>query len=202
MAKAKKPPPKAMHPPPRKPRNEDVRGKEHLTEEEVDQLRKTAGRLGRYGHRDATMILVGFRHGLRVTELVKLRWDQIDVAKKTIHVRRLKGSKSGTHDVSQVEVAALKKMAKSAKGPYVFPNERGGHLTRSAFTKILARAGRESKPPIAVHPHMLRHACGFHLINEGFTTRRVQDHLGHRSIVVTERYTALVADPSKKLWDD
>lgn len=191
-------------PPPRKPRNEDVRGREYLTGEEVDQLRRSAAGLGRHGHRDTTMILVAFRHGLRVSELVALRWDQVDLTKKTIYVRRKKGSKSGLQDLGRAEVNALKKLAKGATGrqAFVFRNERGGMLTPSAFYKILARAGAECDPPIAVHPHMLRHACGFHLINEGHSTRRVQDHLGHRNIAHTERYTELAPDRSKPLWDD
>jgi integrase len=80
--------------PPRKPKNEDVRGREYLTGEEVDRLRRAAAGLGRHGHRDTTMILVAFRHGLRVAELVALRWDQVDLTRKTIYVRRRKGGKS------------------------------------------------------------------------------------------------------------
>lgn len=190
--------------PPRKPRNQDVRGREYLTSEEVDQLRRSAAALGRHGERDATMILVAFRHGLRVSELVGLRWDQVDLGRKTIFVRRLKGSKNGMHDLGRSEVAALKKLSKldGGKSPFVFRNERGGKLSSSAFFKLLQRAGLNCDPPINAHPHMLRHACGFHLINEGHSTRRVQDHLGHRNIAHTERYTELAPDRGARLWDD
>jgi type 1 fimbriae regulatory protein FimE len=201
MAKKEEP---AKNPPPKKPKNDDVRGKEYLTEEEVDQLRRTAGALGRHRHRDATMILVAFRHGLRVSELVKLRWDQVDLSKKTVYVRRLKDSKSGLQDLGRTEANALKKLARESKGPqtYVFRNERGGSLTPNAFYKLLQRAGLSCDPVISVHPHMLRHACGYHLINEGHSTRRIQDHLGHRNIQHTERYTELAPDRGRKLWDD
>lgn len=190
--------------PPRKPRNESVRGREYLTSDEVDRLRRAAGSLGRHRDRDAAMILVGFRHGLRVSELVGLRWDQVDPARKALYVRRLKGSKNGTHDLGRSELAALKRLHKlnDGRSPFVFRNERGGPLTPNAFYKLLARAGRHCEPPIQVHPHMLRHACGFHLINEGHSTRRVQDHLGHRNIAHTERYTELAPDRGATLWDD
>ena len=199
MSEATRPPA-----PPRKPRNADVRGREYLTIEEVEQLRRSAAALGRHGERDSTMILVGFRHGLRVSELVGIRWDQVDFARKTLKVNRLKGSKGGMHDLGRSEVTALKRLQKANAGrsPYVFRNERGGKLGPSAFYKLLARAGLNCDPPIAVHPHMLRHACGFHLINEGHSTRRVQDHLGHRNIAHTERYTELAPDRGARLWDD
>jgi type 1 fimbriae regulatory protein FimB/type 1 fimbriae regulatory protein FimE len=189
---------------PRKPRNAEVRGREYLTAEEVERLRRSALALGRYPERDAAMILLAFRHGLRVSELVGIRWDQVDFGRKTLKVNRLKGSRNGTHDLGRSELQALKKLERSNGGrsPFVFRNERGGKLSPSGFFKILARAGRNCDPPIACHPHMLRHACGFHLINEGHSTRRVQDHLGHRNIAHTERYTELCPDRSARLWDD
>jgi type 1 fimbriae regulatory protein FimE len=201
METAEKPPKPT---PPRKPKNADVRGREYLTIEEVEQLRRAAGELGRHGERDAAMILVAFRHGLRVSELVGIRWDQVDFTRKTIKVNRLKGSKNGMHDLGRTEVTALKKLQKAGAGrsPFVFRNERGGKLSPSAFFKLLQRAGLNCDPPISVHPHMLRHACGFHLINEGHSTRRVQDHLGHRNIAHTERYTELAPDRGATLWDD
>jgi integrase len=198
MAKAKKPPPK-------KPKNVEVRGREYLTLEEVDRLRAAVAAVGRHRERDAAMVLLAFRHGLRVSELVALRWDQLDLGKKTVYVRRSKGSRNGTHDLGRSEVASLKKLARAAdagKSPYVFRSERGGKLTPSAFFKLLARAGAHCEPPIVVHPHMLRHACGYFLINEGHSTRRVQDHLGHRNIAHTERYTELAPDRGASLWDD
>jgi type 1 fimbriae regulatory protein FimB/type 1 fimbriae regulatory protein FimE len=190
--------------PPRKPSWE---GYKYLTEREVELLREAAGRIGRHRHRDRTMILIAFRHGLRVTELIRLRRKDINLPEQTIYVKRLKGSRSGTHDLARTEVTALKRLFKESKEPgredFLFQNERGGGLTRSAFFKLLSRAGRACDPPIAVHPHMLRHGCGYHLINQGEPTRRIQDHLGHRHIAVTEKYTELAPDRlRRKLWDD
>jgi type 1 fimbriae regulatory protein FimB/type 1 fimbriae regulatory protein FimE len=209
MAKSK-PPTKAG--PPRKRKYDEVRGVKHVTSDQVEQLVRAAGRIGRHRHRDATMILHAFRHGYRVSELIGLRRDQVNLAEQTVYLKRLKGSKSGTHDLSRREVTAFKKLFKDndrpalvkkhGRQPWAFLNERGGRLTRSAFFKLLARAGQACDPPIAVHPHMLRHGCGYHLINEGITTRRVQDHLGHRNISVTEKYTELAPGGGKPLWDD
>jgi integrase len=150
------------------------------------------------------LILLAFRHGLRVSELVGIRWDQVDFHRMTIKINRLKGSRNGTHDLGRSELQALPKLEKSNAGrsAFVFRNERGGKLSASGFYKLLARAGANCDPAIAVHPPMLRHACGFHLINAGHSTRRVQDHLGHRNVAHTERYTELCPDRSAKRWDD
>lgn len=193
-----------MSGPPAKPRNVDVRGREYLTGEEVERLRRAALSLGRHGDRDSAMILLAYRHGLRVSELVGLRWDQVDFTRKTIYIRRLKGSRNGTHDLGRSEVTVLKRLdrANAGRSAFVFANERGGALSRWAVDKVLRRAGAHCDPPIVVHCHMLRHACGYELINDGVTTRRVQDHLGHRSIVHTERYTELAPDRGSRLFED
>jgi type 1 fimbriae regulatory protein FimB/type 1 fimbriae regulatory protein FimE len=190
--------------PPRKPKNRDVRGREYLTADEVDRLRRAARTVGRYPDRDEGLILLGFRHGFRVSELVDVRWDQVDLERKTIYCRRLKGSKNGTHDLGRAEVTILRRLFKANGGrsAFVFANERGGKLSRWAVDKILRRAGSLCDPAIVVHPHMLRHAIGFHLINEGHSTRRVQDHLGHRQIQHTERYTELAPAGGRRLFED
>lgn len=189
--------------PPRKPRNADRRGREHLTPAEVDQLRAAAARIGRHGPRDAAMILVGFRHGLRVSELVELRRDQVDLAAGLLHVRRSKRGTPSTHPLGGPEIRALRALLRDqAESPYVFVSERGAPLTDSAFRKIVARAGVEAGLEFPVHPHMLRHACGFKLANEGRDTRAIQHYLGHRNIQHTVRYTALAGDRFKDFWKD
>src|SRR6476659_6784643 len=70
---------------PRRRPNAEIRTREHLTEAEIEKLIKAAGK-SRWGHRDATMILVAYRHGFRVSELVDLRWDQIDFHHARVHV--------------------------------------------------------------------------------------------------------------------
>jgi len=189
--------------PPVKPTSEAaLGGREHLTEEEVEALIRAAGSVGRHRHRDSTMILVAYRRGFRVSELVGLRREHYDASRKTLMIRRLKGSKSGTHELSRREVTAINRLLRSSDGPFIFANERGGKLTPNAFYKVVQRAGVRAGLALPVHPHMLRHACGFHIINEGHSTRVAQEHLGHRNIRHTERYTELCPERLGRVWDD
>jgi site-specific recombinase XerD len=194
----------AKSPPPARRENKEVRGREHLTEEEVDRLMKAARAVGRHGHRDSTMILIAYTHGLRVTELVRLRWDQIDLKAGTIYCKRLKGSLSGTHPLRRIETASLKKLGGDRRG-LVFRSERGTAISDSGFRKIVARAAIDAKIGVeGVHPHMLRHGCGFKLTNEGHDTRAIQAWLGHKNIANTVKYTELAPDRFLKLkfWED
>ncbi len=177
--------------------------REHLTPQEVEKLIKAASRVGRYGHRDATLILIAFRHGLRVSELVALRWDQIDLEQGLLHVSRLKNGVPSTHPIRGPEIRALRRLRRGyGTSPYVFTTERRGAMTDSSVRKIIARAGEQAKLGFPVHPHMLRHACGFKLANEGHDTRAIQHYLGHRNIQHTVRYTELAADRFKRFWRD
>jgi type 1 fimbriae regulatory protein FimB/type 1 fimbriae regulatory protein FimE len=138
------------------------RDREHLTELEVQRLIKAA-RGNRHGHRDATMILIGFRHGLRVSELCGLQWASIEFETGTIHVRRAKGGEAATHPLLGDELRALRELKRQSPSPFVFASERGGPFTPSGFAKLLGRAGDEAKIGFKVHPHMLPHACGYAL---------------------------------------
>lgn len=189
--------------PPRRVSNRERRTREHLTPQEVEKLIRAASRLGRYGHRDATLTLIAYRHGLRVSELVALRWDQIDLDQGLLHVSRLKNGTPSTHPLRGPEIRALRRLRREyALSPYVFMTERRGAMTDSAVRKIIARAGDDAQLGFPVHPHMLRHACGFKLANEGHDTRAIQHYLGHRNIQHTVRYTELAADRFKLFWSD
>lgn len=194
---------KARAKPPRKLRNSERRSREFLTPEEVEQLQTAAGRSGRHGHRDATMILLAYRHALRVSELVSLRWDQIDFKQGLLHVRRRKNGRASTHPVHGPELRALRRLAREyPASPYVFVSERQGPLTDSNVRTMVARAGLAAKLPFPVHPHMLRHAAGFKLANDGQDTRAIQHYLGHKNIAHTVRYTDLSAERFKGFWKD
>lgn len=188
--------------PPRRRRNADVRSREHLTPDEVERLIKVAAQPGRHSHRDATLILVAYRHGLRVSELVTLRWDQLDFKQGLLHISRVKNGQASTHPLRGPEIRALHRLRREYAGLYVFATERGGPMNTSTVRKIVTRAGRLAKLPFPVHPHMLRHACGYKLANEGHDTRAVQHYLGHRNIQHTVRYTDLAPDRFKTFWRD
>jgi integrase len=175
--------------------NGTVRPREHLTEREIDRLMTVARQDGRYGHRDASAILVAFRHGLRASELCALQWDQIDFTRKTIRIQRVKGGDPSTHYLSNSELRALRRLQReNPPGPHLFVSERGGPVTTAWFRKMFARLGERTGMPFSIHPHMLRHSCGFKFANEGKDTRSLQAYLGHRSINSTVRYTAMAPD--------
>jgi type 1 fimbriae regulatory protein FimB/type 1 fimbriae regulatory protein FimE len=195
----------ARQAPPKRVANATRRDREHLTESEAELLYQSAKRYGRHGHRDALMIWMGFRHGLRVGELVALRWTaNIDFDSGTIRVERLKNGVSSVHPLGERELRGLRKLQKAQQGRYVFVNERGAPVTELGFRKTLGRIAA-TVPALAgleVHPHMLRHSCGYALANKGMDTRSLQHYLGHRCIDHTVLYTAMSATRFDGVWND
>ena len=192
------------HAPPKRQKNAKIRPREYLTQAEIDRLMKAARKRGRWGYRNATMILVAFRHGLRVGELVSLRWDQVDFATAHLHVNRLKRGRESQHPLSGPELRALRQLKREQTqgSRFVFLSERGAPLTPRGFAQMLSRAASSIDFPFPVHPHMLRHACGFKLANDGHDTRALQDYLGHRQIQHTVRYTEMAAARFSGFWAD
>jgi len=186
---------------PKRPLNRDLRTREYLTEAEVERLMK-AGTRNRWGHRDATMILVAYRHGLRASEVVDLRWDQIEFRSAMLHVRRVKQGTPSTHPILGDELRALRRLQREQqpKSPFVFTSERGAAFSTAGFARMVDRAGAEAKLPFKAHPHMLRHACGYKLANDGHDTRALQAYLGHKNIQHTVRYTELAPTRFKDFW--
>jgi integrase len=189
--------------PPQKQPNALRRSREHLTPPEIERLIAAARRLGRHGHRDATMILLAYRHGLRVSELVGLRREQVDLQQGLLHVRRRKNGLPSTHPLRGPELRALRKLLRDTpEAAYVFLSERGAPMTASTFQKLVARAGAAARLGMPIHPRMLRHSTGFKLANDGQDTRAIQHYLGHRNIQHTVPYTRLAADRFNGFWTD
>jgi type 1 fimbriae regulatory protein FimB/type 1 fimbriae regulatory protein FimE len=185
-----------------RPSNQELRTREHLTPTEVDKLIEAA-KANRQGHRDATMILIAYRHGLRVSELIDLRWEQVDFNQATLHVRRAKGGTPATHPLTGQEMRTLRKLQReSDASPFIFTSERGAPFSVSGFRRLIERATQAAGLEIKAHPHMLRHACGYALANQGTDTRTLQAYLGHRNISNTVRYTELAPDRFRGLWKD
>ncbi len=183
--------------------NAKLRTREYLTEAEVEWL-MAAAKGNRHGHRDATMILLAYRHGLRASELVDLRWDQIDFATANLHVRRVKQGTPSTHPIIGDELRALRRLQREQKpkSAFVFTSERGAPFSTAGFARMVERAGGDAKLGIKAHPHMLRHACGYALANKGHDTRALQAYLGHRNIQHTVRYTELAPERFKGFWQN
>ncbi len=166
--------------------------RKYLSPDEARRLIEAAGRVGRQGERDKLMLTLMYRHGLRVSEVTDLRWTDFDLdapRDRPFYVRRLKGSKDTVHTLEPDTVRALRLARMASDGRYVFRSERGGPLSADALQAIVARAGRVAGFGFKCHPHMLRHACGFFLADEGTDTRLIQDYLGHRDIKSTVIYT-------------
>jgi integrase len=188
---------------PVRPANAELRTREYLTPKEVEKLTKEA-RQGRHGHRDATMILIAFRHGLRASEICDLEWSQVEFGRSaSLHVRRAKNGKPSVHPLRGDEIRALRELQRqNPESKHVFGTERGGPFTPDAVNRLVKRIGERAGFDYNVHVHMLRHACGYALANAGHDTRALQDWLGHRSIQHTVRFTELAPTRFKDFWRD
>ncbi len=186
---------------PRRPKNAELRQREYLTPTEVDQL-LAAAKQNRHGHRDATMILIAYRHGLRAAEACDLRWSQVDLDQARLFVRRVKNGTPATHTLQGDELRALRRLKREspAHSDFIFLTERGGPFTTIGFAFMVSRVGKKAGFSTKVHPHQLRHACGYVLANAGHDTRAIQSWPGHRSIGNTVKYTELSAARFSNFW--
>jgi integrase len=153
--------------------------------------------------RNYAMILLAYRHGMRASEVTGLRLSDLDLNAGTIYCRRAKGSRSSLHPMKPDEAAALAKVLRDRgvhATDYVFQSERAQKLSRSAFWRIVSRAGDRAGLPVKAYAHQLRHACGYYLANKGCDLRLIQDYLGHKQIQNTVRYTALNPAGFAGLW--
>ena len=164
-----------------------------------------AARQGRHSARDFCLMLVCYRHGLRVSELIDIRLKDLDLETGRIYVRRLKGSLSTHQPIEGDELRAIRAWLRArenypnAASNYLFLSERG-MMTRQAVNYLVEQIGSRAKFNFKVNPHMLRHSTGYYLANKGCDTRLIQDYLGHRNITHTVRYTRTSAHRFEGLW--
>ena len=184
--------------------NLDRRPREYLLPNEIDRLIAASKLNARNADRDSTLILLSFRHGLRVNEAIGLRWADVDFKEGSIHIRRLKRGKSGRHPLRKPELIALHKLRKSqpVETPFLFISQNKVPISDRAVRWIVAHCGVLANIPFSVHPHMLRHACGYYLANKGFDTRAIAEYLGHNSLDHTYRYTAIAPNRFNDFWSD
>jgi len=188
--------------PPVKPHNKDVRPREHLLKEEVNTLLRHAGD-GRYGDRNYCLVLMMYRHALRVSEAADLVWDNVNLKDRKILIVRQKDGDTTAHYLERDEVIALTKLAKKPadRVGFVFKSARGECLSVNGIYRIVSDLGRAAGINFqgggSVHPHMLRHAKGYQLAAAGTDTRAIQGYMGHRSINSTVIYTQLAPDRFK-----
>ena len=178
--------------------------RKHLVSAEVEKL-LAATKGSRNEARDRCLLLLMFRHGLRVSEACGLRLSQVNTESRVLHVARLKAGLSTTHPLRGDELRAIKawlaiRAKMKPKTDAFFISERRGPLSRKTGWLMIRDYGRLAGLSVEAHPHMLRHACGFALADQGADTRLIQDYLGHRNIQHTVRYTATNPARFEKLW--
>jgi type 1 fimbriae regulatory protein FimB/type 1 fimbriae regulatory protein FimE len=183
--------------------NKELRVREHLTPDEVSMLVKAAGRHSRYPARDQLLIRMMYEHGLRASEAVDLRWSQVDFVAANLHVVRRKNGVPSTHPLTGRTLRGLRKLQREGlSSEFIFVTERGGPFTCSGLAALIARIGKVSGIELKLHPHSLRHACGFYLASRGTDTRTIMSYLGHRSIQSSVVYTALSPVRFRGLFKD
>ena len=187
-------------PPPKQPSERD---REYLRPDEVEAMIHAARKVGRHGVRDSAIILLMFRHGLRTAELVALKWSQIDLTGGYIEVHRVKHGHDSIHPLRSPELRVLRQIKRDyPETQYVFVSERKAPLSTRTIRHIVARAGKLAHIDEPVHPHQLRHACGYYLASQGHDTRAIQDYLGHKNIHHTVRYTQMSPSRFETFWRD
>jgi type 1 fimbriae regulatory protein FimB len=176
------------------------RRRDFLNEAEIAALLDGA-KAGRHGIRDHLILLTMYRHGLRVSEAVGLRRDEVDLDRARLWVRRLKNGLSVEQPIAGDELRALRRYLATRRDalPWLFLSERGQPLIRQSVNYLIkAAAIRAGVAP--VHPHMLRHSCGFALADRGHDLRLIQDYLGHRDPKHTVHYTRIAGSRFEDIW--
>lgn len=186
--------------------NSDIKKRNFLAQNEIESLLNAANS-GPHAARNYCLTLLCFIHGFRASEICRLRISDIDLRSKCIYIHRLKKGFSTTHPLLNKEVQALKRWLDirdeypQSTSEWLFLSRKGNPLSRQQFYQIISASGDQAGLPLEIHPHMLRHSCGFALANMGIDTRLIQDYLGHRNIRHTVWYTASNAGRFYGIWD-
>jgi len=196
---------KTSNVPPRMTPYAGRRDRLYLRRDEIERLIEAAQSSGRQRQRNATLIYMMFRHGLRVSEAISLTWQQVDFHTARLFVRRKKNGKPSVQTLSDKEAHALRTLKQSSHqdAQLIFHSSTGKGIGRSAVYKIIQNAGEKAKLDISPNTHTMRHSCGYHLINvRKIDPRRIQDYLGHKDIRHTVRYTELDETKFDGIWED
>ena len=176
--------------------------RDFLTEGEITRLLNSA-KTSRYGVRDHAMLLLMFRHGLRVSELTGARRADIDLDAGRVWIKRKKEGLSTNQPLQGDELRALRAYLRTRKDhlPWLFLSSQGGQMTRQNVNYLIQQSGEKAGLG-HIHPHMLRHTCGHVLADKGTDTRLLQDWLGHRDIRHTAWYTRTSSKRFEGIWEE
>jgi len=168
---------------------------------EVDRLLKATVNKGRHGHRNYTLILLCFRHGLSLSELTDLEWKMVDFRRKILKVKRSRKGIDSHHPLSAVEIKALRKLKKDYPGNrFLLVSDEGNQLTSRSVSRIISEAGEDAGLKFNVTARMLRRGCGHALAQAGHNVLALQHYLGHKNILKTLQYMQLSSQPFKDFW--
>ena len=180
---------------------------QHLAEGEVDALLAQPDGSTAAGLRDKAMLELLYATGLRVSELVNLRWEDFDL---NLGILRCvgKGTKERLIPVGKSALKAVEAYVRSGRPPllknramsFLFLNRRGGRLSRVGFWKILAQYGREAGITMPLTPHLVRHSFATHLLERGADLRSIQLLLGHSDISTTQIYTHVMKERLRQVY--
>jgi type 1 fimbriae regulatory protein FimE len=187
----------------RRKRRATRRSRDHLSPEEIEQLLEAAAETGRHAHRNYTLILLCYRHGLRINELREMRWRVVDFKRRQLRVNRVNNGISSVHPLHATDLKALRKLKRDYPGtPYLFVTDRNEQLSKRTVSRVVAAAGRAAGFRFHVSPRMVRHACGYALANAGHNVVALQHYLGYRNIRHMLRYLELPDRPFKDFGKD
>ena len=120
-----------------------------------------------------------------------------------IEIHRVKHGHDSIHPLRSPELRALRQLQRDYPDTqYVFVSERKAPLSTRSIRYLVSRAGKLAGISFQVHPHQLRHACGYYLAAQGHDTRAIQDYLGHKNIHHTVRYTQMSPQRFENFWSD
>ncbi len=180
--------------------------RKYLTQSEVGRILRAVQERNENAERDYCLIYMCFIHGFRVSEVCRLRVSDMDLEEGSILIRRMKNGFSTRHPLLGNENRAIRAWLKvrsrlpGAESDWLFLSRQGKPISRQRIYQLIRLSGEQAQLPVASHPHMLRHACGFALADRGVDTRLIQDYLGHRNIRHTVRYTASNAERFEGIW--
>src|SRR6516225_7858923 len=181
-------------------KNASYRSREYLTEAEIEKLLAAAGK-SRNPNRDRLLVLMAYRHALRVKELVDLQVDQSDLKAATIHIRRAKNGTPGIHGLQGDELRLIRALLReNPNSSFLFLSERKAPLSIDGAQRLIERLGVAAGFAFPIHVHMLRHSAGYALAGRGVDTRTLQAFMGHRSIASTVVYTAVADKRLRNIW--
>lgn len=180
--------------------------RKYLTSSEVEKM-LNASLSGKNPKRDYCLIKMCFLHGCRVSELSNIRLSDLDLSNGKLWMQRLKNGFSTVHPLYKDEkedieswLAERRNYRGAEESDCLFLTSRGNRMSRQRIYRLFQKYGVEAGLSVRVHPHMLRHACGFALADQGADTRLIQDFLGHRNISHTVIYTAANPERFNRLW--